>query len=63
MAEFTLPDMSCGHCVSTVTRALKDADPACAVQIDLSTKTVRVQSSRSAEVLASALSEAGYPPG
>ena len=28
MYEFNIPDMSCGHCVGTVTQAIKSVDPA-----------------------------------
>lgn len=62
MTEFKLPDMSCGHCASRVTQALKQADPACTVQIDLPTRQVQVHSSEDRQALAEALAEAGYPP-
>lgn len=62
MTEFQLPDMSCGHCASKVTQALKSADPACQVEVDLKTRTVRVQSDAHRAVLADALTEAGYAP-
>lgn len=62
MHEFQLPDMTCGHCASTVTRTLKEADPACLVAIDLPTHKVQVQSAEDRQVLAAALTEAGYQP-
>ncbi len=39
MLEFKLPDMTCGHCVGAVTQALKEADPAATVVVDLPQKT------------------------
>jgi len=56
-------DMTCGHCVSTVTRALKAADKDAKVQIDLATHRVQVEpASADAEELADAIKEAGYTP-
>jgi copper chaperone len=62
MFEFKLPDMTCGHCASRVTQALKQADPACEVRVDLPTRQVQVTSQRDRTVLADALLEAGYTP-
>jgi copper chaperone len=63
MIEFELPDMTCGHCVGVVTRALQEADPACKVTIDLPAHRVRVETAAERDKLAVALMEAGYPPG
>jgi copper chaperone len=62
MIEMTLPDMSCGHCASTVTQACKLVDPAAKVEVDLDNKKVRIESGEDRQDFAEALSEAGYPP-
>ena len=63
MIEFTLPDMTCGHCEKAVTAALQQADPAARFSISLPTHTVQVtHNAQPAEVLAAALREAGYAP-
>ncbi|MDZ5455716.1 MULTISPECIES: heavy-metal-associated domain-containing protein [Azohydromonas] len=62
MIEFTVPEMSCGHCVGAITQALKAADPAARVDVTLADKKVRVQSTLERQALAQALSEAGYEP-
>ncbi len=62
MLEFTLPDMSCGHCASTVTKTCTLVDPAAKVNVDLATKKVTVESSQDRRAFAQALAEAGYPP-
>lgn len=62
MHQFTLPDMSCGHCVAAITEALKAADPQAQVDIDRPSQTARVDSALPREALAAALTEAGYPP-
>ena len=62
MLEFKLPDMSCGHCAGTVTKAVKQVDPQAKVDVDLQTKQVKVESAEPREQFAEALTEAGYPP-
>lgn len=63
MLEFKLPDMSCGHCASTVTKACSLVDPDARVDVDLTSKTVIIDSSEERQAFADALTEAGYPPG
>lgn len=62
MHHFTLPDMSCGHCVAAITEALKAADAQARVEIDREARTAAVDSALSRDALAAALTEAGYPP-
>lgn len=62
MHRFTLPDMSCGHCVAAITEALKSVDAQAGAEIDLQAKTVQVDSAQPRDAFAAALAEAGYPP-
>lgn len=62
MLQFRLPDMTCCHCVSTLTKTCKEVDPAARVQLDLSAKTVTVETSEPRGEFAEALAAAGYPP-
>lgn len=62
MYRFSLPDLSCGHCVAAITEALQSADAAARIDIDLPGKTAEVDSKLPRERLAAALAEAGYPP-
>ena len=62
MIEFKLPDMSCGHCVSTVTKAVKEIDPKAQVDVDLAAKRVKIETTSPRGPIAEALVEAGYPP-
>lgn len=59
--KFSVPDMSCGHCVATITKAVKAVDPTAAVTADLAAKTVTVESPAPAAAVARAIDEAGYP--
>jgi copper chaperone len=62
MYEFHLPDMSCGHCVATVTQTIQALDAQAQLEFDREARRVKVQSSLPQETLAAALSEEGYPP-
>ncbi|WP_159953347.1 heavy-metal-associated domain-containing protein [Rhizobium sp. 18065] len=62
-AEFSVEDMTCGHCEKAVTRALAEALPGVAVQVDLAAHRVSVAGD--AEVAGraeAAIREAGYTP-
>jgi copper chaperone len=63
MIAFEVNDMTCGHCVSTITKALKAADQDARVQIDLATHRVQVEpATADTEELAEAIRDAGYTP-
>jgi len=63
MNTFEVKDMTCGHCVSTITKALKTLDKDAQVNIDLDKRIVRVQSGDAdAQELSDAIKEAGYTP-
>jgi copper chaperone len=63
MIAFEVKDMSCGHCVGTITQAVKALDKDADVQIDLGQHLVRVQPvSADAQALRQAIEEAGYTP-
>ncbi len=63
MMTFNLPDMTCGHCVATVTKAIKTLDSTAEVKADLARKTVSVETSAPAGAVSKALEDAGYPNG
>jgi copper chaperone len=62
MYQFTVPDMTCGHCVSTITKAIKGEDPSAKVEIELAQHLVKVQSQLSADEVAQHIAKAGYTP-
>lgn len=60
---FEVPDMSCGHCVASIQKALASADPQATVRVDLSLKRVEVDGTvLSSDALETALRQAGYSP-
>ncbi len=62
MIQLTLPTMTCGHCVKTVTAVVQQVDAAAKLQIDLPTHQVRIESSKPADAFQRALAEEGYAP-
>ncbi|MCR6635003.1 heavy-metal-associated domain-containing protein [Devosia sp.] len=60
MYNFQVTDMTCGHCASTVEKAVKGVDAGAQVKIDVVTHKVEIASSKPAEAFAAAISEAGY---
>ncbi len=62
MIELTLPTMTCGHCVRSVTETVQRVDAAATLQIDLPTHTVRIESQQPAAAFTAALAEEGYAP-
>lgn len=59
--KFHVPDMSCGHCTAAVDKALRAIDPIASIDIDLTSKTVKIASTKDGFALQAALNDAGYP--
>ena len=62
MHRFTVADMTCGHCASTITKAVKGEDPDAKIEISLREHLVKVESVLSAEVIGGCIADAGYSP-
>ena len=63
MISFQVNDMTCGHCVSSITKAVKTVDSGAEVQIDLATHLVKIETTGTdAVALSDAIKEAGYTP-
>jgi len=62
MYDFHLPDMSCGHCVATITETARELDAAAQLEFDREQRHVKVQSQLPREAWVAALTEAGYTP-
>lgn len=63
MLTFRVEDMSCGHCVQTITRAVHQVDDKATVTADLATHEVRIETPEAnREVMAQTITEAGYTP-
>ncbi|MFC3282317.1 heavy-metal-associated domain-containing protein [Litchfieldella rifensis] len=61
MLKLKVPKMTCGHCASTVTTAIKTVDADANVGIDLDNQQVTVEGTADSAAIAAVLEEAGYP--
>jgi len=60
MVTFQVSDMTCGHCASTIAKAVNAVDKSAHVEVDIPRKLVRISGAVPAEVLAVVIREAGY---
>ena len=60
--DLHLPDMSCGHCVRTITATVQRLDPQARLTPDLATRHVHIETSADPAAVRAALCEEGYPP-
>jgi len=61
MFQLRVNDMTCGHCVKTITKAVTAMDAEASLEADVETKLVRIDSARPVAELIRALDAAGYP--
>ena len=57
---FTVEGMTCGHCEKAVTKALLSLDAQAKVVIDRTHNSVQVDSDKTREALAQAITDEGY---
>jgi len=63
MITFEVNDMTCGHCVGAITKAVNATDKDAKVQIDLAAHRVQIEpTAATAAEFAEAIREAGYTP-
>lgn len=62
MIEIAIHDMTCGHCASVVTKAIRETDAAARCEIDLAAKKVSIASIEPAQDFVDAIAQAGYSP-
>ena len=58
--KFHVPDMSCGHCTSAISKSIAATDPSAKVSTDLGTHMITVESAKSASDISAAIKAAGY---
>ena len=61
MLTLTVSGMTCGGCISAITRTLQAQDPHAIVQVDLPTQTVSINSALSPELTRQLIADAGFP--
>lgn len=63
MITFEVNDMTCGHCVSTITKAVQSADTNAKVSFDLAAHRVVIEPNEADSAqLSNAIKDAGYTP-
>jgi copper chaperone len=61
MYQLQVEEMSCGHCVASVTKAVKALDAQASVAVDLAAGQVKVESGAPLEAVKAAIAGAGFP--
>ena len=62
MITLTINDMTCGGCVASISRVVKNLDAAATVTADVAAKRVTVETNKDASTVIAAISEAGFHP-
>ena len=63
LVVFKVADMTCGHCASAITRAVKAVDKDAEVLVNVAERLVEIEpGAADAGVLREAIEEAGYTP-
>lgn len=60
MLKLKVQDMSCGHCASTIEKAVKTVDPVARVTVDLGSSTVTVETRADETAIRDVIRSAGY---
>lgn len=60
MLQFKIPDMTCGHCEKTIRAALTGLPGVERLEIDLPTKTLRIEGTADPKTIQKMVSEVGY---
>jgi copper chaperone len=61
MTEFSIPDMSCGHCKAAVEEAVFTLDPQAVVVVDMAARRADVTSAVADAAVIAALAKVGFP--
>lgn len=60
MLEFEIIDMTCGHCVASITKAVAAVAPDASLEFDLPTHRVKVSQASDSAAIELAIREAGF---
>ena len=62
MLELEIIDMTCGHCVASITKAVEHVAPEASLEFDLPTHRVKINQVTDAAAVELAIREAGFDP-
>jgi len=57
---FSVPKMSCGHCISAIESGIRAKDPSAVVKTDLDLRLITVQSTLNQAIVQQAIVDSGY---
>ncbi len=60
MTKLNVPEMSCGHCIAAIEKAVAGVDADARVSVDLENRTVSIESAIADAALIDALKAGGY---
>lgn len=60
--EIQVKDMTCGHCVQTITHAVQSIYPSAQVQADVATHRVKIHGEVDQAAVLQAIGDAGFTP-
>ena len=60
MLRLNIEGMTCGHCVRSVTDAVKSVDPKAEVRVDLDAKRLEAETAADPRAIIRAIADAGY---
>lgn len=60
MLRYTIENMTCGHCVATVTKAIHGVDANAAVRADVAGRSLEIDTGATSEAVSAAVAAAGY---
>jgi copper chaperone len=60
MTKLNVPEMSCGHCIAAIEKAVAGVDADARVTVDLENRTVSIESAIADAALIDALKAGGY---
>jgi copper chaperone len=62
MIELNIDDMTCGGCVASITRVVRNLDPNANIDADVGSKRVKIESVAARDAVVAAIVQAGYHP-
>lgn len=60
MLRYTIENMTCGHCVATVTKAVQGVDANAIVRADVAGRSLEIDTGATSEIVSAAIAAAGY---
>lgn len=62
MLELEITDMTCGHCVASITKTIENVDSTASLEFDLPTHRVKIGHVTDTAAIEQAIRDAGFNP-